>query len=146
MEKKRDLKDDRSIAAYILLGLLTCGIYNIWVLYGLAKDVNVICKDYGKRTSGVVALVVLSLLTFGLYGVFWWVRLADMLGYVARKKNLNVSVSGGFILACMVLNYLVCGIASWVGVYKIFEVSNELANDYNMEIRRRPELFDKAEN
>ena len=146
MENKRDLKDDRSIFAYIVLGLLTCGIYNIWVLYGLANDVNLICKDYGKRTTGAITLVVLSLLTFGLYAVFWWVRLADMLGYAARKRNLNVSVSGGFILACMVLNYLVCGIASWVGVHKIFEVSNELANDYNMELRRRPELFENEEN
>ncbi len=132
------LKDDRSIVPYILLGILTLGIYPIWYLHCLVKDVNVLCAEDGKRSSGVLALLLLSIVTCGLYAIFWWYRIGDMLGIAVRRRGLSVSISGGSVLVCFILGSYVCGVIQWIGIHSIFEAANALAHDYNMQLRTRP--------
>ncbi|MBO5203350.1 MAG: DUF4234 domain-containing protein [Clostridia bacterium] len=127
------IKDDYSIATYIFLGLITFGIYDLWCIYRLIKDVNLLCEEYGKRTTGFITYILLSLVTCGLYSIFWWYRVGDMLEEAVRKRGLTSNVSGKFVLICMVLNYFVCNITSYIGIHKIFEATNELASDYNVK-------------
>ncbi len=130
----RRIKDDRSIITYLLLSLITFGIYAIWFLHRMTKDINELCREDGNRTPGVLALVLFSLLTCGLYGLFWWYRVGDILAVAVRKRNLNSSVSGSGVLICFVLGYFVFGIASWVGMHRVFEATNELAVEYNSRL------------
>ena len=39
--RKERLQDDRSLAIYILLSIVTCGIYSYYFIYKMAHDVNV---------------------------------------------------------------------------------------------------------
>ncbi|MBQ9113163.1 MAG: DUF4234 domain-containing protein [Clostridia bacterium] len=133
----RKIKDDRSLIPYLLLGLITFGIYNIWYLHHMVKDVNELCREDGKQSSGVLAYILLSLVTCGFYSFFWWFRIGDMLDRAVHRRGLNTSISGGYVLISMVLGVLVCGIASWVGIHKVFEATNDLATDYNANIRTR---------
>ena len=34
------IRTDRSIAIYILLSIVTCGIYSMYFIHSLAKDIN----------------------------------------------------------------------------------------------------------
>ena len=129
----KKIKDDYSIATYILLGLITFGIYDLWCIWHLTKDVNVLCEEYGKKTTGVLTFVLLSIVTCGLYGIFWWYRIGDMLEEAVRKRGLAPSVTGKFVMICMVLNYFVCSITGLIGIQKIFEAVNDLASDYNVK-------------
>lgn len=94
----RHLNDDRSILRYILLGIITFGIYDIWYLHCLTKDVNEVCREDGKQTSGVLVYILLSFVTCGLYSVFWWYRIADMLSIQVRKRGLYSTISGKYVL------------------------------------------------
>lgn len=132
------MKDDRSIFTFILLGIITLGIYEIWYLHCLVKDVNELCEENGQKSSGVLVYLVLSLITCGLYGIFWWYRIADMLAIAGRKRGLDLSITGNYVLICFILNYFVCGIASYVGIHQVFEATNELASDYNAKLTYRP--------
>jgi len=133
----RDVKDNRSLLSYILLTIITLGIYQIWFLHHLAKDVNLLCEPDGKRTSGVLALFLLSLVTCGLYGFFWYYRIGDMLGTAVRRRGLTSTISGSTVLLCHVLSIFVCSITFFVALHKIFEATNELALDYNLARRTR---------
>lgn len=60
------LKDDRGLASYIILSIITCGIYSYYFIYKMAHDVNIACDGDGENTSGLVAFVLLSLITCGI--------------------------------------------------------------------------------
>ena len=61
------LKDDRGLASYIILSIITCGIYGYYFIYKMAHDVNVACDGDGENTSGLVAFILLSMITWYTY-------------------------------------------------------------------------------
>ena len=130
------MKTDRSVLTYVLLSIVTLGIYPIWYLHHLAKDVNELCKDTGNKTSGVVALLLLGILTCGLYGIFWWFRIGDMLRRACRKKDIPTEVSGGTVLVCMIFSSMTLGITSLAALHQIFSATNALATDYNTRLEK----------
>lgn len=130
----RKLKTDRSIIPYILLGIITLGIYELWFLHHMIKDVNEICREDGNKTPGLLVLILLSLVTFGLYALFWWYRVADMLDRASRRVGVSVEITGSKMLICMLLGSFVCGIVSFVGLHWLFESVNLLAVDYNTKL------------
>ena len=138
--KLKFIKDDRSLLTYLILGFLTGGIYSLWYIHRLAKDVNEMCGDYGKRTSGVVAYIFLSIITLGGYSVFWWYRVADMISYTAKKRDVDISLSPSVVMLSFVLGYFLLGMASWVGIYNVFQGANVLAEDYNRRHRTKSYL------
>ena len=73
------LKDDRGLASYIILSIITCGIYSYYFIYKMAHDVNIACDGDGENTSGLVAFVLLSLITCGIYAWFWYYNLGNRL-------------------------------------------------------------------
>lgn len=131
---RKRLKDDYSFIAYIFLGIITFDIYNIWYLHRLSKDLNVICRESGKKTSGVLSLLLLSLVTFGLYGVFWWYRIGDMLEEQVKKRNLSSDISGKMMMLCMILSYIGFGLPSLYVAYRTLDTMNDVASDYNSKL------------
>jgi hypothetical protein len=130
----RKLKTDRSIIPYILLGIITLGIYELWFLHHMIKDVNEICREDGNKTPGLLVLILLSLVTCGFYALFWWYRVADMLDRASRRVGVSVEITGSKMLICMLLGSFVCGIVSLVGLHWLFESVNLLAVDYNTKL------------
>lgn len=66
------IQEDRALWKYIVFGFLTCGIYNFYFIYKMAQDVNEMCADDGKKTSGLVVFILLSYLTCGIYTLIWY--------------------------------------------------------------------------
>ena len=66
------IQTDRSLVMYILLSIITCGIYGYYFIYKLAVDVNEMCKSDGDSTPGLLAFILLSLITCGLYAYYWY--------------------------------------------------------------------------
>lgn len=54
------LKTDRGLLGYIVLSILTCGIYSYYFIYTVARDVNTACAGDGKSTGGLVQFILLS--------------------------------------------------------------------------------------
>lgn len=129
----RKLKTNRSLAPYLLLGFLTCGIYNLWYLHHMVKDINEICREDGRHSPGILVYALLSLVTLGLYSLFWWYRLGDMVARAAHKRSLYVSISGVPMALYMLFGSYMCVFIAWFGLHKMFEATNELADLYNDE-------------
>lgn len=125
------LKTDRSLVVYILLGIVTCGIYNLWFIHSLAKDVNIACAGDGKKTSGLLAFILLSFITCGIYGFYWYYSLGNRLALNAVKYNMHFQENGTSVLMWQLFGALLCGIGPFIAMNIIIKNSNSLFAAYN---------------
>ncbi len=89
----------RSFFVYVLLSILTLGIYHIYFWTKISNDVEVLCEGDGKKTMKYVFCFLLNIITFGIFGLVWKYKLAERLRANAARYNLNFSESGGLVLA-----------------------------------------------
>ena len=125
------IQEDRALWKYIVFGILTCGIYGYYFIYKLAMDVNVMCADDGKKTSGLVPFILLSFLTCGIYAWFWYYSLGNRLQENASRYGLNFPENGTTVLLWFLLGSLLCGIGSFVAVHILIKNTNAMARAYN---------------
>ena len=55
------LTDNRGLISYILLSIITCGIYSYYFVYKMAHDVNIACSGDGQETGGLLQYILLSI-------------------------------------------------------------------------------------
>lgn len=130
------VKTNRSIITYILLSILTFGIYGLFFIHSLADDVNTMCRDDGKTTSGLLVFLLLSVLTCGIYSIIWWYGVSERVGRAGQRRGLKqVDITGGTFLLWYLVGILVCQILIFVGFYKLFDACNSVGNEYNTCVR-----------
>ena len=127
----RRIQTDRNILMYILLSIVTCGIYGYYFIYKLAEDVNIMCADDGQKTPGLAAFVLLSLVTCGLYAYYWYYQLGNRLQLNAAKYDIIVMENGTTILMWCLIGLLVCGVGPYVAMHLIIKNTNNMAAAYN---------------
>ncbi len=127
------MKTDRSLGMYILLSLITCGIYSYYFLYTMARDANVICNEDGKKTGGLLAFILLSLVTCGFYAIYWYYNLGNRLAENAPRYGLNFQENGTTILLWYLVGVLLCGIGPFVAMHILMKNMNSLSMAYNQK-------------
>lgn len=126
------LKTNRGILSYILLGIITCGIYDLYWIYATARDVNIACAGDGKHTGGLAAYFFFGILTCGIYDIYWWYALADRTQAVGiTRYNLYMQHGGGSVLAWVLFGWLICGIGEFIGMNHAIQNVNMVCLAYN---------------
>lgn len=125
------IKTDRSIWPYIFLSIVTFGIYGIWYLHKLRKDVNIMCMNDNKHTPDLLVLCILSVLTCGIYSMIWWCNMHDRMRSTAKELGVRVEQTTSNLMLLFIGAYFCLGILSWVAIHKVFTTANELAVAYN---------------
>lgn len=125
------LKTDRSLVAYILLNIVTCGIYGYYFLYTLARDVNTVCEGDGERTPGLLPFILLSIVTCGFYALYWYYCVANRLAANGPRYGLNIQENGTTILLWYLLGLLLCGIGPYVAMFFLIKNTNRICDAYN---------------
>lgn len=127
------LKADRSLIAFILLSIITCGIYELYFIYALARDVNAACAGDGRSTAGLVKLILLGLVTCGIYTWYWYYALGNRLAANAPRYGLNFQENGTTVLLWMLLGSLLCGLGVFVGWHILIKNANSICGAYNYQ-------------
>lgn len=127
------MRTDRSLASYILLSIITCGIYSYYFLYTMARDANVICSEDGKKTGGLLAFILLSFVTCGFYAIYWYYSLGNRLAENAPRYGLNFQENGTTILLWYLVGALLCGIGPFVAMHILMKNMNSLSMAYNQK-------------
>ena len=122
-----------SLAAVILLSIITFGIYGLYWIYRLARDVNLICAGDGKKTSGLLVYFLLSLITLGIYGIVWIYMLGDRIQDNGPKYNLTIKESGGTLLLWFILGSFII-VGPFIGLHIIVKNMNALIDEYNKKV------------
>lgn len=118
----------RSFWMYLLLGFVTGGIYSLYVMWHLIKDINIICEEDGKKSPNLIVVVLLSGVTFGIYGIYWYYIQGKRLYEIAPRYGCDVNENGLFYI---LWRLFLPGIGGFVGTYKLFENLNKLGESYN---------------
>ena len=127
----RKVQTDRSLLMYIVLSIVTCGIYGFYFIYKLAEDMNEMCEGDGETTGGLLTYIVLSFLTCGIYQLYWLYKIANRLKNNAGVYGVNINEDGTTILLWYLVGSLLCGIGPLVAIYFIINNTNKLAFAYN---------------
>ena len=125
------LKTDRSLVVFILLNIVTCGIYSLFFIYALARDINVACAGDGRDTAGLIKLILLSFITCGIYDWIWYYNLGNRLASNAPRYGMNFQENGTTILLWRLVGMLLCGIGPLIAMNIIIKNTNMLCGAYN---------------
>lgn len=128
------VKTDRSLLMYILLSIVTCGIYSWYFIYSLARDVNIMCREDGQKTGGLLAFILLSIVTCGIYALYWEYCLGNRLAANAPRFGLNFQENGTTVLLWYLVGAFLCGIGPYVAMHILIKNSNALGVAYNRSI------------
>lgn len=125
------LKTDRSILMYIVLTIVTCGLYGFWFIYTMAQDVNTACAGDGESTSGLVAYIVLSYITCGIYSYYWQYQLGNRLADNAYRYNMRFSENGTTVLLWAIFGSFLCGLGPLIAMNILIKNTNAICSAYN---------------
>jgi hypothetical protein len=125
------LKDDRDIIVFVLLSIVTCGIYGFYFVYKMAEDANAVCADDGDTTPGLAVYLLLSIATCGIYSYWWEYKLANRLKLNGRRYGLDIMEGGSDVLMWLILGLFTWGICSYFAAYILIKNMNLLSAAYN---------------
>ena len=128
---KRPVTENRDFVLYVILTIITCGIYGLVFLYSMIQDVNTVCDGDGEHTRGLLGLILLSLVTCGIYSFYWYYCLGNRLANNASRYGMSFQENGTTVLLWVVIGSLLCGLGTWVATYIIIKNCNQLCAAYN---------------
>ena len=125
------IEERRSLGMYILLTLVTCGIYSFYFYYKFAQDMNTVCDGDGEHTAGLGYYILFSFLTCGIYAFYWYYKVGNRQAANGPRYGLHIQDDGKTILVWLLLGSLLAGIGAWIALYLMIKNLNMLAHAYN---------------
>lgn len=126
------LQTNRSLTKFILLGILTLGIYPIVVFTKVSMDINTIASKYDNRSTMNYCLIffIFTWLTLGIAPLVWFTRLSSRIGREQCRRNLPVTMSAATFWGWNILGVIIM-IGPFVYIYKLLHAMNDLSANYN---------------
>ena len=127
------LKTNRSLLKFILLSIVTLGIYSIVFFTGIANDINVVASRYdGKRTMHFCLLCfIIAPITFGIGGLVWCHKFSARVGNELARRNLPYSFGAMDFWLWDILASLVI-VGPFIYMHKLITSVNQIAEHYNI--------------
>ncbi len=140
----RRISENRGLLKFYLIGIVTCGIYMLYTLHMLAKDINEMCEGDGETTAGLLKLIIFTVITCTVYNYIWHYKLMNRIQNNAQRYGIEVKTVGSMDLgACWVVLSVLGLLISWCGVglilslyadYLMFRNMNILSKAYNEQV------------
>lgn len=122
---------ERSFIVYLLLSIITCGLYSIYFWYVYTEDLNNITEGDGAPLQNFIVVILLTIVTCGIYKYVWMYQLGNKLQMNGPRYNVCIQENGTTILLWAVLGIFLLGIGPIVAHYFLINNFNELAVRYN---------------
>ena len=122
-----------SFAAFVILSILTLGIYSVYIKYKWNKDVNNLCRGVGEDSVNYIVVWILSYLTCGIFGLYWVYKQTERLKETGYRNGVEIWDSGIQNLLLLLLTGLPGYLVVW---YILFHNTNRLSAVYNGERTR----------
>lgn len=131
----KTLTENRGLLRYILLQILTLGIYGLYLIHQQAKETNIACATDCQQTRGLLGYLILQVLTLGIYGIVWhcsWIsRCNNYLTRNNREQGLQLST---YLLTQFLLGPLTLGVMYFVVTAKQLYLQNSVNRVYNLSL------------
>ena len=130
----KQLNTKRGLLKYILLSIVTLGIYSLVAMSGVSTDINIAASRYdGKKTMHFCLLYfVFSWLTFGIAPIVWSHRISARLGNELARRGISYSFGAADYWLWNVLGSIIV-VGPFIYLHKFFKSMNLIAADYNVK-------------
>ncbi len=88
--------EKRSPVAVLLLSIVTCGIYSLYLVYQISREVR---EFRGDSSIDPGLELLLCIITCGLYQIYWYYKY----GKLVYDMELHVGISGASDLSVILL-------------------------------------------
>ena len=132
LQPAAQLKTNRSLVKFILLSIVTLGIYAIVVMSGISTAINTVASRYDNKKTMHFCLVALvfSWLTVGIVPLIWYHRISNRIGDEMRRRELGSDFSAKDFWLWGILGSLII-VGPFIYTHKLLSNMNKLAEDYN---------------
>ncbi|KAB1654544.1 DUF4234 domain-containing protein [Pseudoclavibacter chungangensis] len=123
---------NRSLTKFVLLGIITFGIYMIWSTARAGDDLNAIASRWDNRRSmnfWLLALVV-GPLTLGIAPLVWWHVTSERIGNEQQRRGLPVTVTAADFWLWSILGAVIF-VGPFIFMHKWLTGMNQLCADFN---------------
>ena len=126
------LPTNRSLTKFILLGLITFGIYDIVIMTTTAEALNTIASPRdGKKTMNYCLMYFLiGWLTLGIGWLVWFHNFSDRIVEEQRRRGMVPTVTASTFWLWEVLGSLIV-VGPFIYHYKMLHAMNDLCASYN---------------
>lgn len=128
------LPTNRSLLKFVLLNIVTFGIYGIVILSNISNEINTIAQRYDNKHTMHYCLIffLLSWITFGIASIVWFHRLSERIGDEQIRRGLEHKMSAGTFWGWYVLGSFII-VGPFIYMHKLLHSMNDLCTDYNMK-------------
>jgi len=127
------LKTNRGLLKFILLSLITFGIYGIVVMSSVSSDINTIASRYdGKKTMHYcLVFFIFSWLTFGIVPLVWSHKISARIGAELGRRGIGYQFGAGTYWGWGILGSLIV-VGPFIYLHKLLKSMNLLSEHYNI--------------
>lgn len=127
------LKTNKGLLKYILLSLITFGIYGLVVMSSVSNSVNTAASRYdGKRTMHYCLLFFLvAPITMGIAYIVWYHKVSARIGNELSRRGIAYSFGAADFWLWNVLGSLIV-VGPFVYIHKLFKATNLMCAHYNV--------------
>ncbi|MGL5541537.1 MAG: DUF4234 domain-containing protein [Erysipelotrichaceae bacterium] len=80
--------EKRNIVSLILLSLITCGVYSVFLYYKQTQEIDNL-GGFQDSNPGIELLLIL--ITCGIYGIFWQYKYAKRIAEIQATRGMRVN-------------------------------------------------------
>ena len=117
----------RKIAKYVLLQILTLGIYGLFFWSDWTEDLNKMCEDDDKESANYILVFILDIFSLGIYSFIWNYAQAERMYRIAPKYGISLKHGGSYVLLLRTILFFL----PVVGSVERIKAFNTLAVAYN---------------
>lgn len=123
----------RDFVMFLILNIITCGLYGLFFWYVWNEDVNRICAGDGQDVPNYIIVVILGILTCGIYTYYWMYKQGNRLQANVGRYGVQFQENGSTLLLWGLLGMLTCSLATYYGYYLMIHMVNQIAPGYNIQ-------------
>ena len=127
------LKTNRGLLKFILLTIITFGIYSLVFYSKVSTDINLIASRHdGKKTMHYCLLTfIIAPITFGIGGLVWSHRISARIGAELERRRIAYDFGAGDFWLWGILGSIIT-IGPLVYLHKLCKAMNLLSASYNI--------------
>ena len=127
------LKTNRGLLKFILLSIITFGIYGIAVMEDVSMDINILAgRQDGKRTMSYCLVAFLfAPLTLGIVPLVWSHRLCARIRESLERRGIDYRFGPGTFWGWGFFGTLIL-VGPFIYTHKLLKAMNQLAEHYNI--------------
>lgn len=124
------MKANRGLIKFILLSLITFGIYDIIFFSAIGEDLNILAPDDKKTMHFCLIFFLLGPITFEIATIVWFHKMSGKIGRTLKARGIDYSFGAStFWIFEVLLSFTI--ICPFIYFAKLCKSMNLLVEDYN---------------